>query len=74
MTEEYADEDWYVWCPSCSMSMDWEDCALCGGEGCYDAYEDDPLWYQPGDTAACAQCDAKGGWWICMNRQCRGEP
>lgn len=57
-------------CPHCGCFAVWEDCYECGGAGEFDAYEDDPLWYDPGDTETCPECDGRGGWWICMNRDC----
>ena len=53
-------------CPDCGGDMDWTDCDACGGEGAYDVYEEDPLWYQPGDTEPCHQCDGAGGWYTCL--------
>ena len=36
------------------------DCAFCGGDGWIDGYEDDPLWYEPGEMARCASCNGSG--------------
>jgi hypothetical protein len=66
------EEDDNVYCAN-GHPCDWEDCTNCGGEGHHDAYEIDPLWYDPGDTEPCDQCDGKGGWWLCLER-CGGEP
>lgn len=41
------------------------ECEQCGGDGEYDAYELDPLWYDPNDTEPCAQCGGAGGWYWC---------
>lgn len=57
-------------CPQCGRFAVWEDCYMCGGEGEFDAYDDDPLWYDPGDTETCPECNGRGGWWICDNRDC----
>lgn len=65
MYDEYYDDE----CPICGSSMDWEPCDLCGGEGYYDAYESDPLWYDEGDVERCSQCNGEGGWAICLNRK-----
>lgn len=54
-------------CKICNGPMDWEDCGACGGDGFVDVYEDDPLWYDPGDTEPCHQCGGSGGWWYCPN-------
>ena len=36
------------------------DCAFCGGDGWIDGYEDDPLWYLPGEMERCASCGGSG--------------
>ena len=64
------DLDRYPCCPRCGMELDWTDCDACGGEGEFDAYEDDPMWYDPGDTEPCHQCGGLGGWYICPNQDC----
>jgi hypothetical protein len=60
-------------CPHCDEPMDWVDYDLCGGEGEFDwerLQEEDPLWYQPGDTEPCEQCSGVGGWEWCSNPRC----
>ncbi len=52
-------------CRFCGAPLEWVECDACGGEGEYDAYETDPLWYDPDDTAPCPQCEGDGGWWWC---------
>ena len=49
-------------CRCCSVSREWTDCLECGGEGGFDAYEEDPIWYEPGDLAPCGLCAGMGGW------------
>jgi DnaJ-class molecular chaperone len=61
------------YCKHCEQELDWEDCDACGGEGEYDAYEEDPLWFDPGDTEPCQQCGGAGGWYYCANRDCAGK-
>jgi hypothetical protein len=45
---------------------DWDDgesdgeCFYCGGEGWIDGYEDDPLWYAPGEMDRCSSCGGSG--------------
>lgn len=36
------------------------DCGFCGGDGWLDGYEDDPLWFEPGEMARCASCNGSG--------------
>lgn len=36
------------------------DCAFCGGDGWIDGYDDDPLWFLPGETTRCASCNGSG--------------
>ena len=52
-------------CATCEQELDWVECEACGGEGEYDCYEEDPMWYGPGDMKACAQCGGTGGWYWC---------
>lgn len=36
------------------------DCFHCGGDGYVDGYEDDPLWFEPGEMERCASCNGSG--------------
>lgn len=36
------------------------DCFHCGGDGYIDGYEDDPLWFEPGEMERCASCGGTG--------------
>lgn len=36
------------------------DCYWCGGEGWVDGYEDDPLWFEPGEMERCSSCGGSG--------------
>jgi len=60
-----SEEDFGPLCPSCGCDLEWEECGRCGGEGWIDVYDDDPLWYDPGDMSPCLQCGGHGGWWVC---------
>jgi hypothetical protein len=62
-------------CEVCESDLVWRDCDQCGGEGEFDweaLQEEDPLWYQPGDTERCEQCGGAGGWYVCPS--CRERP
>lgn len=37
-----------------------DDCFHCGGDGYIDGYEDDPLWFEPGETERCSSCGGSG--------------
>lgn len=53
-------------CPHCGSDMEWEPCEEWDCEDGYrDVYEDDPFWYEPGETEPCQMCEGKGGWWSC---------
>lgn len=70
---EEMDDD-YPCCGHCGGGVDWELCTAIGCEDGYiDVYEEDPLWYSPGDMEACDMCEGKGGWWICLNSTCSGS-
>ncbi len=56
-------------CPECGSPTDWLRCWNCGGDGCFDGYEEDPLWYDEGDFIPCSECRGKGGWFRC--HECR---
>lgn len=51
-------------CSVCEGELEWIECGNCE-DGEHDAYELDPLWYDEGDTIACAQCGGAGGWYWC---------
>lgn len=56
-------------CPNCGSSPTYtRDCDSCGGDGCFDGYEEDPLWYAPGETETCDNCRGTGGFHWC--REC----
>lgn len=58
------------YCELCGAELERVECDQCGGDGEFDwetLQDEDPLWYQPGDTEACTQCDGKGRWWACPN-------
>ena len=61
------------YCEHCEQELEWVECDPCGGEGEYDAYEEDPLWFDPGDTEPCHQCGGAGGWHWCANTQCSSK-
>lgn len=57
-------------CPVCGSDMFWERCTQVGcDDGWIDLYEDDPLWYDPGDVEACPICDGNAGWLICLDAE-----
>lgn len=43
----------------------WVHCWNGCDDGSFDAYEDDPLWNDPGDREACEACHGKGGFVVC---------
>lgn len=48
------------YCPNCEHACFSTSCSHCGGEGGHDGYEDDPLWYDPGDIIPCDLCRGQG--------------
>jgi hypothetical protein len=63
-------DDLGPYCTVCGCELERELCGLCDGTGYRDdeeLMEEDPLWYQPGDTEPCGECGGKGGWWHCPN-------
>lgn len=47
-------------CPNCGHECFTRSCSECGGEGGRDGYEEDPLWYDPGDIIPCDWCRGQG--------------
>ena len=48
-------------CPKCSSEEVYQrNCEGCGGDGENEVYDDDPMWYEPGDTEICETCSGKG--------------
>lgn len=43
----------------------WVRCWAGCDDGCFDAYEDDPINCDPGETEICDTCSGKGGWVVC---------
>ena len=66
----YRGSDGAATCALCNCEMEWECCSDCGGEGWHDAYEDDPIYYQPGETKPCHTCNGKGGMHWCVTKDC----
>lgn len=66
----YRGSDGAVTCCLCNYEMEWENCTCCGGDGYFDGYEEDPLWYDPGDDVPCQQCGGRGGDYWCPNSNC----
>lgn len=67
-------EDYDTPCPHCSHEVTrWRDCDAVGcDDGEIDEYEDDPLWFEPGDTSACEECDGTGT--VCWCPKCGADP
>lgn len=67
----YRASDGAMTCALCHSEMEWEECQALGCEdGYYDAYEDDPNFYDPGDMKRCPECNGKGGEWWCPKFDC----
>jgi hypothetical protein len=64
------------YCKHCEQELEWVECNECGGEGYIDGerlVEEDSLWYSIDDTERCEQCEGKGGWHWCSNKECPGK-
>lgn len=51
--EDYYDDD---------DGSGWIDCWNGCEDGYFDGYEEDPLWFDPGDLEVCHVCKGQGGW------------
>lgn len=67
----YRGSDGAVTCCLCDSECEWEECSSCGGDGGFDGYEEDPLWYHPGEMAPCPSCNSQGGSYWCPNDDCK---
>lgn len=57
-------------CPVCGETLDWTDCyELDCDDGVVDLYEEDAIYYEPGETEACHTCNGAGGWLECPNAE-----
>lgn len=54
----WDDGDWFDYEPD-EFDGDF-DCLFCGGDGWLDGYDEDPLWYEPGEMERCASCGGSG--------------
>jgi len=69
--ETWEDEPSGVFCKKCGHEMDWVECDAGCEDGYHDGYEEDPLWFSPGEMELCEACKGLGGWWECYH--CREE-
>lgn len=57
-SRDYDDDD-YDYDPDYDDESD-GDCFHCGGDGYIDGYEDDPMWFEPGEMERCSSCNGSG--------------
>lgn len=62
LTDEYNPHT----CKICDCELEWFECGSCD-DGFYEGYDEDPLWYDPGDLVRCGECNGQGGWLECPN-------
>lgn len=55
------------YCQVCGHPTEWESCWSCFGTGEHDLYDQDPIYYDEGDTEWCDVCRGEGGWHTCTN-------
>lgn len=67
----YRHADGDVVCAACGYECEWEECYANCEDGYFDGYEEDPLWYDPGELVPCNECNARGGSFWCINRECK---
>jgi len=66
----YRGSDGSMICALCNGEMEWVECGAGCEDGYFDGYEDDPLWYHPGEMKPCYQCGGHGGSWWCNTKEC----
>ncbi len=67
--EYWEDEPAGPFCKRCGGDMEWVECYAGCDDGYFDGYEEDPLWYYPGETVRCETCQGASGWWECFHCQ-----
>ena len=60
-------EDEAECCSICGAELEWVDCYNGCDDGEFDGYEEDPMWYSPGETYRCEVCKGRGGYLECPN-------
>ena len=68
-TTAQDERDEIATCSVCGCDLEWEDCWNGCDEGYFDGYDDDPLWYDPGDLILCSECGGRGGYLACPNAE-----
>jgi hypothetical protein len=43
----------------------WMPCWYGCDDGWFDDYEEDPIFFSPGDMSRCPECKGEGGWLVC---------
>jgi hypothetical protein len=57
-------------CAACGYDCEWTECQDGCDDGYFDGYDEDPLWYDPGDLRPCCECGGQGGIFWCENPKC----
>jgi hypothetical protein len=58
--DDYYEDDYDFPCPACNNPFTrWQHCNECD-DGFIDLYDEDPLWYDPGDSEPCRECSGTG--------------
>lgn len=52
-------------CRKCGCPLEWDECDQCYGEGCVDAYEQDPINNMMGELELCPSCCGSRGSYFC---------
>ena len=69
MNDEISDKQQLRICKICGLTLEWENCWYGCVDGYFDGYDDDPMWYDPGDLIMCGECHGKGGYLACPNAE-----
>ena len=61
-----GEPDEHEFCSMCGTQLEWVQCYECGGEGDFDANDEDPVNFAPGEEyETCQLCRGRGGWLDC---------
>lgn len=72
--DEIPDEERFFVCQTCGETLDWKHCWAGCDNGYFDRYDEDPLWYDPGDLELCSECHGQGGYLACPNAENHPAP
>lgn len=69
MEDDYELSDFY--CPKCLQPLKTTECGECDEFGEIDEYEEDPIYFEPGETRTCDHCFGEKHFFWCGTKDCK---